>query len=144
MPGQSPLLALWLDRSIIVAALWIIALPEAIRHLCSVVYRIMRDCTVAYRHMVGYSCGSSRKVFGGCLDCQGSLSQCARKRYTKVQKKPFSDKMREKALENRFLLCYNSTRNTSLTSSFTEGLILLYRTIISLLWKYCKVFSKRN
>ena len=78
MPGQSSLLALWLDRSIIVAALWIIALPEAIRHLCSVVYRIMRDCTVAYRHMVGHSCGSSRKVFGDCLDCQGSLSQCAR------------------------------------------------------------------
>lgn len=66
--------------------LWIIALPEAIRHLCSVVYRIMRDCTVAYRHMVGHSCGSSRKVFGDCLDCQGSLSQCARKQYTKVQK----------------------------------------------------------
>lgn len=65
--------------------LWIIALPEAIRHLCSVVYRIMRDCTVAYRHMVGHSCGS-RKVFGDCLDCQGSLSQCARKQYTKVQK----------------------------------------------------------
>lgn len=52
--------------------LWIIALPEAIRHLCSVVYRIMRDCTVAYRHMVGHSCGSSRKVFGDCLDCQGT------------------------------------------------------------------------
>lgn len=52
--------------------LWIIALPEAIRHLCSVVYRIMRDCTVAYRHMVGHSCGRSRKIFGNCLDCQGS------------------------------------------------------------------------
>lgn len=104
--------------------LWIIALPEAIWHLCSVVYRIMRDCTVAYRHMVGHSCGSSRKVFGDCLDCQGSLSQCARKQYTKVQKKPFSDKMREKALENRFLLCYNSTRNTSLTSSFADTLHL--------------------
>lgn len=32
----------------------------------------MRDCTVAYRHMVGHSCGSSRKVFGDCLDCQGA------------------------------------------------------------------------
>lgn len=143
---------------------WIIALPEAIRHLCSVVYRIMRDCTVAYRHMVGHSCGSSRKVFGDCLDCQGSLSQCARKRYTKVQKKPFSDKMREKALEKdsfcaiiaqgiqvsrvpsqiryicRGLLLQTDCR----PKEEAVGLILLYRTIISLLWKYCKVFSKRN
>ncbi len=143
--------------------LWIIALPEAIRHLCSVVYRIMRDCTVAYRHMVGHSCGSSRKVFGDCLDCQGSLSQCARKRYTKVQKNLFRQMRKRHLKTDSFCAIIAQGVQVSRVPSQIRyicrglllptdcrpkeeavGLILLYRTIISLFWKYCKVFSKRN
>ena len=55
--------------------------------------------------------------------------------------------MREKALENRFLLCYNSTSVGGLLLPMdwhpeeeAVGLILLYISIISLLPSYCKDF----
>ena len=87
--------------------LWIIALPEAIRHLCSV---FIASCGTALWLAViwSHSCGSNGKVFEDCLGCQGAAVVFTL--YTDVYKgtkKPFSDKMREKALANRFLVCYN-------------------------------------
>ena len=50
MLEQSPLLALWLDRSIIVPVVnhrLVGSYPTSVLGL----YRVMRDCTVACRHM---------------------------------------------------------------------------------------------
>lgn len=80
---------------------------------------VMRDCKVACRHMLDHSCGCNRNVFDDCsiFKVQG------------YKKESFFDRVRKKALENRFTACYNTCMNTCFTG-VPSDLLHLSRTLL--------------